>query len=131
MTMGKRGASEEQCGFACEAFCIKWGFFEFSERVRSPTEGGQHSRRFVHGINTTVRRNFLQSRVPTGVALPHGRASDTKAGFLNYSDEIFSTPPERLISNLAAMRYSVLRLMPRISAAFFRLPPVASNTYSR
>jgi hypothetical protein len=27
-----RGASEEQlCGFACEAFCIKWGFLEFSE----------------------------------------------------------------------------------------------------
>src|SRR5258706_14618735 len=83
-----RGAWESRsCGFACEAFCIKWGFFEFSEVVRSPV--------------------------------------------LDYSDEIFSARPGRSIPKRAAMRYSVLRLMPRISAAFFRLPPVASNTWSR
>ena len=36
--IGKSGTSEERsCGFAREAFYIKWGFFEFSERVRSPT----------------------------------------------------------------------------------------------
>jgi hypothetical protein len=52
--IGKRVASEERsCGFACEAFCVKWGFFEFSERVRSPTvrEGNTRDDRLLHQHN--------------------------------------------------------------------------------
>ena len=74
---------------------------------------------------------FNQQCLRVWPSLTVGLLTHFKAVVVDYSDEIFSGPPGRSISKRAAMRYSVLRLMPRISAAFFRLPPVASNTCSR
>ena len=61
--MGSGGASEAwSCGFAGEAFCIKWGFFEFNERVRRPTvrEGNPGDDRLLHQHNRSLPNFFNQ-----------------------------------------------------------------------
>src|SRR5258707_15655091 len=71
--IGKRRTSEQRsCGFAREAFYIKWGFFEFIERVRSPTvrEGNTRDDRLI----PQHKRSSIKI---AGVDLPHARVSDT------------------------------------------------------
>jgi hypothetical protein len=125
--MGNRGASEKQsCGFACEAFCTSGAFLNSASVSEARPLGRATLATIVYRINATVRRQFSSVKRSCG-------ASDTLSSMLvvDYSEEIFYAPPGRSIPRRAAMRYSVLRLMPRISAVFLRLPPVASKTCSR